>query len=531
MSGTIDLTTDGKSLLIRFPYREDLVDEVRLIPGRRWDRDNKVWKVPIPQLASVVGAFRPHGFTFAPEVTNLLEDDPADDTLLPFEAPTPAEPAALTVSLLNERVRMALRQAFPDPVWVVGEVHDFDKSRNRKHVFFSLVEKSGDGNKPTAQVEVALFASALERLLPKLEQPDVGMTLRDGMEIRALVRVDLYAGSGRYQVILEDIDPSFTLGKLALTREAILRELRTKGLHQLNAARPLPIPPLRVAVLTSPESDGWNDLLRQLEASGIGFSVTCFAVAVQGEQLRPTVLAGLRYTAERADSFDVLCIVRGGGSRTDLSWFDDREVALAVATHPLKIVCGIGHERDQSVLDAISHSEKTPTAVGALLVDAVREARSDLEQAAERVTRAARAMLDAQGQWIARLGGQLDRSVRERITRCHDGLSAVAPRLRQSCGHILATRQVRVRGQVRELGTISRHILERAAARISAAEKRQRLLDPARVLERGYAMLRGPGGIVKSAEQLQAGMELDIALRDGHARATTTEVTKDDPSA
>ena len=535
MTGTIDLTPDGKSLLVRFPYREDLVDEVRLIPGRRWDRETKVWKVPPAQAATLVDAFKPHGFTIAPEVVSLLPEanpSPPAKGGLPFGDPQPiepVEPAALSVSLLNERVRMALRKSFPEPVWVVGEVHDFDKAKNRKHVFFSLVEKAAGESKPVSQVEVALFASTLERLLPLLQKPEVGLTLRDGVEIRALVRVDLYAGSGRYQVILEDIDPSFTLGKMALTREAVLAELRRDGLLRLNAERLLPLPPLRIAVLASPESDGWNDLVHQLEASGLGFAVTCFAVRVQGEELRRTMLAGLRYFAERRDDYDVVCIVRGGGSRTDLSWFDDREVALAAARHPLKIVCGIGHERDQSVLDVITHSEKTPTAVGALLVDAVREAEDDVARAAQRLSDASRAMLRAHREKVHRHAEGLGRTVTRHVTRCREQLREIGPRAGRASATLLARLRERLAGARRDLGLQTRHLFERRAARLDALGERQRLLDPARVLERGYALVRSGGKVVRSASKLQPGMELDIALRDGHARATTTEVTEDEP--
>src|SRR5262249_49723510 len=151
------------------------------------------WKVPVLQLDLVVGTFRPRGFVIAPEVDGLLPASavpPGPEPVLPFVTATQDAPPALTIGLLNERVRQSLRKAFTHPVWVIGEVFDFDKGKQRKHVFFSLIEKRAGQSQPWAQAEVALFAAAQERIQWKLREAGVGLTLQDGIEIRALVRVD-----------------------------------------------------------------------------------------------------------------------------------------------------------------------------------------------------------------------------------------------------------------------------------------------------------------------------------------------------
>lgn len=532
MSGTIDLAPDGESLLISFPYREDLVDEVRLIPGRRWDREARVWRVPVLQIELVVGTLRPLGFVLAPEVCGLLPESAppprGPEPVLPFPEATPDPAPALTIGLLNERVRQSLRKSFADPVWVIGEVFDYDKAKQRKHVFFSLIEKRPGQSQPWAQAEVALFAAAQERIQAKLRDAGVGLALQDGIEIRALVRVDLYPASGRYQLVLEDLDPTFTLGRMALTREAILAELRARGLHRRNAGLPMPIPPRRVGVLASLDSDGWNDFRQQLAASGFAFAVTCYDVRVQGEALRPTLLAGLRWFAQHRDRYDVLCIVRGGGSRIDLSWFDDREIAFAVATHPLKVVCGIGHERDQSVLDLIAHSEKTPTAVGALLVDGMRAAVAALEDRSRDLATHARSVLALHRAHHARRAQRLGRAVRARVARERHRLDHGWPRLRRSVEVLQQRCRDRLDLAQRGLGRAARLAVERAKSRLAASAERQRLLDPRRVLERGYALVRAAGRVVKSAGDLAPGIALDISFRDGHARAVTTDATRED---
>ncbi|MCK5944944.1 MAG: exodeoxyribonuclease VII large subunit, partial [Planctomycetes bacterium] len=409
MTGTVELDQGGTHLLIRFQYREDLVAMVKELPGRRWDPKQKVWRVPAKNVQAVYDACSRHLFEFASEIPSLL----AGTLEIPEVAEKPrqqkapqqgvlalptaevaaaaaaddadAKPMALSISELNERVKRCIGDAFAENFWIVGEVADFDKSAHREHRFFQLVEKMPRAQRPKAVVEVAMFARTAQTLLPALAAGDPPLTLRDGLEIRALVRADFYPASGRFQVIVNDIDPTFTLGKLALTREQILRELAEKGLAERNRMLGMPVPATRVGVLTSPDADGWTDFLRHLEESGCGFDVTLFPVKVQGPELKQTMRAGLRWFAEHADEFDVLCIVRGGGSRTDLAWFDDREVAFAAAQHPLKIVVGIGHHRDQSVLDAIAQSEKTPTAVAEFLVRGVEEARADVNERAERL--------------------------------------------------------------------------------------------------------------------------------------------------
>ena len=541
MTGTIDLTPDGETLLVRFPYREDLVEDMRTIQGRRWDRGGKVWKVPVKCIDAVVDTFLRHGFALAPEVSSLLAGtagsaasaNEPDSALAPTEtnsdpeADTAAQPA-LSLSILNERVRSSVRGAFPDPIWVTGEVLDFDKSQRKRHVFFTLVEKRAGQDEPAAQAEVALFARTAERLTRKLDNPENPLALRDGIEIRVLVRVDLYPTSGRYQLIIEDIDPSFTLGKMALSREQILAELRTRGLDQRNAELPIPTPPLRVAVLTSLESDGWSDFLAQLESSGLGFQVTCYSMRVQGRELRPTMLRGLEWFAERREEHDVLCVLRGGGSRTDLAWFDDRDLAFAIATHPLKVLCGIGHQRDRSVLDAITHSEKTPTAVGALLVDCVRGAQQALGGLARTLSTRTGHLLREQAHRTGTLGRSLLRVLERRLDGDRRQLTESGKRVARGTAGLLERRRARTQQHRGRLTNRSLLTLERAGSRLARQLARQRLLDPVRVLQRGYAVLRGPdGAIVTGVASLRPGATIEVSLRDGRVRATTDEIIED----
>ena len=381
-------------------------------------------------------------------------------------------------------------------------------------------------------VEVALFAATMERLAGKLagdaaagEQP--AFTLRDGIEVRMLVKVDFYVGSGRFQLVVQDLDPSFTLGKLALTREQLLRELRQLGLHDRNRSLGFPVPALRLGVLTSPDSDGWNDFLRHLQESRLGFDVTLVPIKVQGQELKPSLLAGLHWFAAHAADFDVLCIVRGGGSRTDLAWFDDRDVAFAVARHPLKVLVGIGHQRDQSVLDLIAHSEKTPTAVAALLVEAAQGARTDTAERAQRLLALVTAQLEQRGDRLDFVAVHLQRCTERHLQRQHTML-AHAGRDLQAAALLRLSREG---AELRAAAARAQHGLqrqfERAKALLEQRTARQRLLDPARVLGRGFAIVRTAAGrVLPSASTLQPEQTLVVQFRDGTATTRITAVER-----
>lgn len=563
MSGTIELDLDGRSLVVRFPYDKFLVEEVKALPGRRWDPARKVWKFPAENAEVIVTALMKHGFIIDSSITAILAGTATiapKPEAAPKRAAQVAEPtgppkdddAPLSIEALNNRVREAITRAFPERVRVVGEITNLDKNRERKHLFFSLVEKEPDGGRIRANVDVALFERTAQRLIPVLER--AGLTLRDGIQILAEAKVDLYPATGRFQLIIEDIRPEFTLGQMALSREQILLELRKAGLERRNLELAIPVPTMRIGVLTSPDSDGWNDFLQEIRGSGIGFSIELFPVRVQGEELRPTVLRGLKWFARRSESFDVLCILRGGGSRTDLAWFDDKEVAFAVANHPLKVIVGIGHERDRSVLDEIAHSVKTPTAAAAFLVELWRAQMEELRASSRALAEAARFAVANAREKLAGLAHTLLRGVHVRFAGERHRLATTAQRLVRGSAGLLRDRDRTLLDHAHRIkiaalhslrsadASLTRHRellvlrcahrLDRTARWLDAQATRQRLLDPKRVLARGYAMVRDARSarIVTDAAKVSPGARLLLRLRDGELSTQVDSVQLDPPN-
>ncbi|MFT4514073.1 MAG: exodeoxyribonuclease VII large subunit [Planctomycetota bacterium] len=555
MTGTVELDPDGTHLLIRFPYREDLVAMVKDLSGRRWDPKQKVWRVPAKNVEEVFDQCSRHLFEFGPEIASLLAGTLAIPEIKKATKAAPAQgklalptidaladqvpeaegktsaPNALSISQLNTRVRDCLRDTFADAFWITGEIVDYDKSAGREHRFFQLAEKAPRAQRPKAIVEVALFGRTADALLPKLAQGEPPLTLRDGLEIRALVKVDFYPASGRFQVIVQDIDPSFTLGKLALTREQILRELVQMGLAEQNRMLGLPVPALRIGVLTSPDADGWNDFRRHLEESRCGFDITIFPIKVQGTDLKPTLLKGLKWFAEREDQFDVLCVMRGGGSRTDLAWFDDKDIAVAVAQHPLKLMVGIGHQRDQSVLDAIAHSEKTPTAVAEFLVRGIESAREDVQERGVRLADAVADLLADEKNRLRELTRSITRATTERVNAANRRLANAGRDLASQTTLRLSHERSGLRQTAMRLTHSSLRMCERKNTALQQCETRRRLLDPVRVLQRGFAIVRGDDGrIAPSVTRITQKQSLRVQFRDGHANVSVDAIEPNPPA-
>jgi exodeoxyribonuclease VII large subunit len=326
---------------------------------------------------------------------------------------------------------------------------------------------------------------------------------------------------------VQDIDPSFTLGKLALSKEQILRELVSRGVADRNRSLGLPVPALRIGVLTSPDADGWSDFLRHLEDSAGGFAVTLHPIRVQGVELKPTLLRGLAWFADRAQDFDVLCILRGGGSRTDLAWFDDRDVAFATAQHPLKILIGIGHQRDQSVLDAIAHSAKTPTAVAELLVRGIESARTAVHEQAERLHDAIADLLADERHRLAVNARAIAHAAGRQLTSSRTALATAGRELASRTGLRLAGERSELRHTTLRLDRGAVRRLEQRRTALDHAETRRRLLDPARVLLRGYVVVRtADGRITPSVERLAPAQHVRLQFRDGQADAHVDQVQR-----
>jgi exodeoxyribonuclease VII large subunit len=382
-----------------------------------------------------------------------------------------------TLYQLNEFIRRVISLNFTEAVWVQCEILQVNQSRG--HYYFQLVQKDGVEDQILARADAVLWQRNYLQLKRALG-PLIDELLQDGLEVLLQVKV---AFDERYglQLHIEQIDPAFSLGKLELRRQETVQQLRAEGLLELNAQRPLPSVVQRIALLSSPDAAGLKDFLDQLHNNPFGyrFSVNLFATAVQGQRVEPEMLGRLEQIARQQDRFDCVAIIRGGGSRLDLAAFDQLELCKGVARCPLPVIAGIGHEIDESVLDMTAHTSlKTPTAVAEFFIDHNAAFEAALLQTGARIGQAARWQIKSQN------------------------LPLLAQQL-----HSLA--RMRLRGE--------RQSLEGNANQIA-------LLDPQRILERGYAFLTREGRGIRSAKDLVAGDKVRIHLSDGQADASIQHI-------
>jgi len=549
-----EVVHDGGALRVRFPFDRRLVDLVKTLPRRRWQAVDSAWWVPEEDVVALVDLLQPEGFAFDETVRTLYADRGGTRAVrtaaavaapprrgLFDAAPSPAAEAAppdsYTVGRLNREVAALLASAFPAPIWLTGEISGFNRSSHKRHVGFTLVERSAAGE-PAYQVAAILFEDARREIARKLEAAGSPFRLEDEIEIRVRARVDLYDAWGAYRVVVEDLDVAFALGEAARRREEIVRKLTAEGLLERNGTLPMPDLPLRVGLVTSLASDAYHDVVRTLDESGFAFRLTAHGARVQGRSTEPTVLNALDWFRARASAFDVILICRGGGSRTDLAWFDSEALGRAVALFPVPIVVGIGHEQDVSVLDHVARRAKTPTAAAALLVARVREAldrvdelggailRSagsilDVEQrhrrdAARRLVLAVRAFLDVESVEIRQHRARLARAAERRISVARVALLAGARQVGLAARRDLASERRRTGDISRALGPRALRGTALETERTQGRERRLYLVDPRRVVERGYAILRkGEGPVVSDAAAAPAGTRLTAELRSG----------------
>ena len=507
-----DVVHDGAgSLKVRFPFDRRLVDLVKSLSRRRWLAEERVWSIPDADVVLVVDLLQPEGFRFDDEVRRRYRSDGGARTL--FDGAAAGED--WTVGRLNREVRAALESAFPGSLWLTGEICGFNRAAHKRHVGFSLIERDAAGEQ-ASQVSAILFENTRREIERKLAAAGDPFRLEDEVQVRVRARVDLYEPWGTYRVEIEDLDVAHTLGEAARRREAIVRRLGAEGLLERNAALPLARVPLSVGLITSLGSDAFHDVIRTLRESGFAFAVTVHGARVQGRATEGTVRNALDWFRARARHFDVILVCRGGGSRTDLAWFDSEPLGRAVALFPIPVVVGIGHEQDVSVLDHVARRAKTPTAAARLLVDLAAEAARKVEADGASILEMARDLLDETGRRRRETAQRVARGVARRIESSRASLMAAARLLGQGARRDLAAEARRMTETARGLRPRALRATALAAERVSQRERRVHLVHPRRVIERGYAIVRGSSGrVVTGPRGAPAGARVTAELRDG----------------
>ncbi|MCQ9205436.1 MAG: exodeoxyribonuclease VII large subunit [Omnitrophica bacterium] len=286
-----------------------------------------------------------------------------------------------TVSELNNRVNDLLREEFPNYIWVCGEIQDFRASKDRRHIYFSLVQKHRELSQIIAKVNAAIFERSKHQVLERLKEAKVTFELKDDIEVKFLCEVSLYPKTGNFSIIVVDVDPIYTLGKIAQSRQQIIEDLRKRGLLQKNKQTNIPLVPLKIGLITAHGSAAYHDFINELSTSSYGFKVSVYNCHMQGKLVENDIIRALRFfNSLPTEKLEVVVITRGGGSTADLSYFDNKKIAETVANLKFPVISALGHQINISISDMVAHTScKTPTKGAQLLIEKVREFAEKLD--------------------------------------------------------------------------------------------------------------------------------------------------------
>lgn len=406
-----------------------------------------------------------------------------------------------SLTQLNGIVSETIRLAMPDELWVEAELASINDARG--HCYMELVEKDDRTNTPIAQARACCWKGTWMRLKPRFER-ETGQPLQRGMKVLLRVKASFHVAYG-FSWTVTDIDPTFTLGDLARRRQEILRTLKEEGVIDLN--KQLPVSPFakRIAVISSATAAGYGDFCNQLaeNAYGFAFETRLFPAIMQGEQVESSIIEALNAINDvdyntPGGAFDIVVIIRGGGSTTDLTGFDTLALAEHVANFPLPIITGIGHERDTSILDMIACvSVKTPTAVAAFLIDNLANTLSFLDEASQRIANAVKGRMETERLRVARIEQSFHSAFAVRKVREVSRLDNLEERLPK----IISTHMERERHR---LDLLSQHVTS---------------LDPINILRRGYSIVTHNGKAVKDSATLSPGDNLELTFAKGKAKS------------
>ena len=425
----------------------------------------------------------------------------------------------LSLYELNSLVRDVISMSLPDSYWVEAELSEAREGYGG-HCYMELIEKDEHSNTPIAKAHASCWRNRWMLLKPQFERV-TGQRIHAGMKVLLKVHAQFHENYG-FSWIVDDIDPTYTMGDMARKRMEIIQTLKEEGVFDLQKELKLPMFCQRIAVISSATAAGYGDFCNQLADNGYGlqFTTALFAATMQGEGVEQSVISALNRINEEWENWDCVVIIRGGGATSDLSGFDTLALAENVANFPLPIITGIGHERDESVLDIISFQRvKTPTAAAAFLVDHLTEVYARIEDAQEAIVNYVKRRLQVERMKFERLSTQIPTlfslvKVRQsnRLDQLLNRLKVKAERIPADGLHRLEMLEARLKEPVARK-------LERELHRIDMLSQRAIAQDPERLLSRGYSITLKDGKSIKDASQLKAGDEIETRFAKGVAKA------------
>ncbi|MDR1115647.1 MAG: exodeoxyribonuclease VII large subunit [Tannerella sp.] len=448
----------------------------------------------------------------------------------------------MSLSELNTLVREAVNRALPETYWVRAETSDVRVNSSSGHCYLEFIDKDERSGQIAAKSRGTVWARIFQLLKSYFEQ-ETGQAFRSGLKVLVNVSVEFHELYG-YSLNVHDIDPSYTLGDLVKKRKEIILRLQKEGIFELNKELPFPSLPQRIAVITSPTTAGYEDFVDQLthNKEGFPFYIKLFPAIMQGEKTEECIIDALDGIYPHADLFDVVVIIRGGGATSELSSFDSYFLAANCAQFPLPIITGIGHERDDTVVDMVAHSRmKTPTAVASFLIECMGREAGQLQELESiihagitaRITEEKAILQMLATRFPIMVAGRLDNhryrlhamtthlSVLPQWLRHHsEGIDEISPRIQRAVDAMLSKRVTFIDALPMRLRSTYGTIFSERLRKLELNEQYIKMVSPEYVLKRGYTLTMKDGKIVKYSVELSGGDEITVKFSDGERKGT-----------
>ena len=429
---------------------------------------------------------------------------------------------SVTLYELNNLVKEVIESEMPDEYWVEAELSECRE--NRGHCYMELIQKDERTATPIAKASAKCWASKWLVIRPYFERT-TGQRLSAGMKVLLKVYAQFHEAYG-FSWIVTDIDPTYTMGDMARKRQEIIRQLKAEGVFDLQKELSLPLFCQRIAVISSETAAGYGDFCNQLADNPYGFQFRTwlFPAIMQGEGIEKSIIEALNRINAVCDDFDVVVIIRGGGATSDMSGFDTLALAENVANFPLPIITGIGHERDESVLDMVSHIRvKTPTAAATFLISHLKEVLDVVEESQNRITRYAQQKLSTLSAQLTTLSEMIPRLFSVVKTRQEARLESLQSRMISEMQQKIVGHQSRLEGFDQRIPILLERKLLSERHRMEMMTEKVKSLDPALLLQRGYSITLKDGKAVRDAAMLKENDIIETRLSKGTIRSKVTK--------
>ena len=476
----------------------------------------------------------------------------------------------LSLFELQQQVKGSLDDTFSMPVWVKAEISEMTVNRSG-HCYLDLIETESGTDTVIARCRATIWSYTFRMLKPYFETTS-GQVFTEGLKVLLQAKVEYHEVFG-FSLNIRDIDPVYTLGDLARQRREIIRKLQEDGVFEMNKELDLPMVPQRIAIISSPTAAGLQDFQDQLHNNShqFVFYTKLFPAVMQGNEAPRSIMNALDLIFEYEEMFDAVVIIRGGGAQIDLACFDQYELAFNVAQFPLPVITGIGHDKDDTVIDMVAHTRmKTPTAVAEFLISGALQFSQQLTELQNHFIELVNEQLEQNKNRLSDAAGQLNQLVNEMIVTQQNRLKIAQIQLANRTEVFLKGQQselkqltIGAKNKTNRFVTRQNHLLDQSGNKLnfvfreqmlksknrlnqfqylikirsietirtekknlSSIQEKLRLVDPQNILKRGYSLTLMNGKIVKSVKQLKEGDLLETRLSDGKVESTVENIIK-----